>query len=220
VGLHLYTVSELLLKSLNTLMLLEEFNSFRIVGGTSLSLQLGHRESVDIDLFTDSEYGSIDFKLLENVLKKTFQHVDVSYDGEFGMGKSYFIGNNAKELVKLDLFYTDTFVFPCIVENNIRFSSIEEIAAMKFEVIAQGGRMKDFWDIHELLEVYTLDDLFGFYLKRNPYGYSKNELLNQLVDFSVAEDDFTPNCFKDKVWEIIKLDFEEMVEKYNLIKKP
>lgn len=219
-GLHLYTVSELLLKSLNTLMLLEEFNSFRIVGGTSLSLQLGHRESVDIDLFTDSEYGSIDFKLLENVLKKTFQHVDVSYDGEFGMGKSYFIGNNAKELVKLDLFYTDTFVFPCIVENNIRFSSIEEIAAMKFEVIAQGGRMKDFWDIHELLEVYTLDDLFGFYLKRNPYGYSKNELLNQLVDFSVAEDDFTPNCFKDKVWEIIKLDFEEMVEKYNLIKKP
>jgi predicted nucleotidyltransferase component of viral defense system len=201
-------------------MLLEEFNSFRIVGGTSLSLQLGHRESVDIDLFTDSEYGSIDFKLLENVLKKTFQHVDVSYDGEFGMGKSYFIGNNAKELVKLDLFYTDTFVFPCIVENNIRFSSIEEIAAMKFEVIAQGGRMKDFWDIHELLEVYTLDDLFGFYLKRNPYGYSKNELLNQLVDFSVAEDDFTPNCFKDKVWEIIKLDFEEMVEKYNLIKKP
>jgi len=220
VGLHLHTVSELLLKSLNTLMLLEEFNSFRIVGGTSLSLQLGHRESVDIDLFTDSEYGSIDFKLLENVLKKTFQHVDVSYDGEFGMGKSYFIGNNAKELVKLDLFYTDTFVFPCIVENNIRFSSIEEIAAMKFEVIAQGGRMKDFWDIHELLKVYTLDDLFGFYLKRNPYGYSKKELLNQLVDFSVAEDDFTPNCFKDKVWEIIKLDFEEMVEKYNLIKKP
>lgn len=36
------------------------FSSFRLVGGTSLSLQLGHRMSVDIDLFTDAEYGSID----------------------------------------------------------------------------------------------------------------------------------------------------------------
>ncbi|MGM1057403.1 MAG: hypothetical protein ACQEWG_16075 [Bacteroidota bacterium] len=84
---------------------------------------------------------------------------------------------------------------------------------MKFEVIAQGGRKKDFWDIHELLEKYTLDDLIGFYIKRNPYGYSKDELLTQVVDFSVAEDEFTPNCFKNKDWEIIKLDFEELVKK-------
>jgi len=65
VALHLNTVSDLLWDSLNKLMSVKEFNSFRIVGGTSLSLQLGHRESVDIDLFTDSEYGSIDFDKLE-----------------------------------------------------------------------------------------------------------------------------------------------------------
>ena len=35
---------------------LEELNSFRLVGGTSLSLQIGHRMSVDIDLFTDAVY--------------------------------------------------------------------------------------------------------------------------------------------------------------------
>lgn len=53
--------------------------------------------------------------------------------------------------------------------------------------------------------------MIDFYIKRNPYGYSKNELLTQIVDFSVAEDDFTLNCYKDKDWEILKLDFEELI---------
>ncbi|MGB3452693.1 MAG: nucleotidyl transferase AbiEii/AbiGii toxin family protein [Moheibacter sp.] len=40
-----------------------------MVGGTALSLQLGHRTSVDIDLFSDLEYGSIDFKVIDTFLK-------------------------------------------------------------------------------------------------------------------------------------------------------
>ncbi|WP_255452910.1 nucleotidyl transferase AbiEii/AbiGii toxin family protein [Aquimarina sp. RZ0] len=207
------TVSDLLWNSLKQLMSIDEFNSFRIVGGTSLSLQIGHRESIDIDLFTDAEYGSIDFTILEAKLNETFTYVDMPLVDLVGMGKSYFIGNNENELVKLDLFYTDPFVFPCILEQNVRFSSIEEVAAMKFEVIANGGRKKDFWDIHELLETYTLDEMIDFYLKRNPYGASKDEILVKVVDFSTAENDFTPNCYKEKVWELIKLDFEESVKK-------
>jgi len=211
--LYLNTVSDLLWNSLKQVMAIDEFNSFRIVGGTSLSLQIGHRESIDIDLFTDAEYGSIDFNILETKLNETFPYVDMPSANIVGMGKSYFIGNNKNELVKLDLFYTDSFVFPCIVEQNVRFSSIEEIAAMKFEVIANGGRKKDFWDIHELLKTYTLDEMIDFYLKRNPYGLSKNEILIKVVDFSSAENDFTPNCHKEKVWELIKLDFEKSIKK-------
>lgn len=179
--LHLNTVSDLLWDSLKKLMSLKEFNSFRIVGGTSLSLQLGHRESIDIDLFTDSEYGSIDFARLENILVETFPYVDKSSIGDVGIGTSFFIGNNEKELVKLDLFYTDPFVFPFVLEQNIRFSSIEEIAAMKLEVIARGGRKKDFWDIHELLNTYTLNDLISFYIKRYPYGSSKRNYYPKLL---------------------------------------
>lgn len=211
--LHLNTVSDLLWDALKQLMLIEEFNNFRIVGGTALSLQLGHRESVDIDLFTDAEYGSIDFYMLETKLNEMFAYVDSLSVDLVGMGKSYFIGNTKNELVKLDLFYTDPFVFPVILEQNIRFSSIEEITAMKFEVIANGGRKKDFWDIHELLETFTLNQMIDFYLKRNPYGYSKEELLFKVIDFSNADDDFTPNCYKEKVWELIKLDFEKLVKK-------
>jgi len=214
--LFLNTVSDLLWNSLKKLMSMEEFNSFRIVGGTSLSLQLGHRESVDIDLFTDADYDSVDFSVLETKLTETFPYVDISSIDFVGMGKSYFIGNNENESVKLDLFYTDPFVFPCILEQNVRFAGIEEVAAMKFEVVANGGRKKDFWDIHELLETYTLDEMIDFYLERYPYGYSKEELLAKVVDFSGAEDDFTPNCLRGKVWELIKLDFEKSVNKLDL----
>lgn len=211
--IYLNTVSVVLWDVLKQLMTLEVLNSFRLVGGTSLSLQLGHRASVDIDLFTDAPYGSIHFDKIEAALFKTFPYVDSLNVGTVGMGKSYFIGTNENALVKLDLFYTDPFIFPGIVEQHIRFSSIEEIAAMKFEVIAQEGRKKDFWDVHELLELYSLDDMIGFYLKRNPYGFTKPELLKQIINFSYAENDFTPICFKDKVWEIIKLDFEELASK-------
>ncbi len=208
--LYLNTVSSLLWNLLIQLMSIEEFNAFRLVGGTSLSLQLGHRKSVDIDLFTDADYGSIDFEALEAILNENFPYVNSLYDGAVGMGKSFFIGTNENELVKLDLFYTDPFVFPVIVEEGVRLSSIEEVSAMKFEVIANGGRKKDFWDIHELLEKFTLDEMIGFYLKRNPYGASKEELVDKIIDFDVAEGEFTPNCYRDKDWAIIKLDFEDL----------
>jgi len=210
--LHLNTVSDLLWESLNTLMSIEEFNSFRLVGGTSLSLQQGHRESIDIDLFTDAEYGSIDFNRLEEILNEIFPYVDVLTIGDVVFGRSYFVGEDADNSLKLDIYYTDPFVFPIVEEGDIRLASNEEIAAMKFEVIANGGRKKDFWDIHELLDVFTLEQMLDFYEQRNPYGATREELLERCIDFSVAEDDLTPNCYKDKVWELIKLDIEEQVQ--------
>lgn len=211
-NLFLNTVSNLLWKSLQELMTISEFDSFRLVGGTSLSLQLGHRESVDIDMFTDVEYGSVDFDKLESILKQKFTYIDSLQGNLIGMGKSFFIGNNASELVKLDLFYTDKYVFPLIDTNGIRLASIEEIAAMKLDVVGRGGRKKDFWDLHELLDSYSINDMIEFYTMRYPYNHSRNELINSLTDFDTAENDFTPICYKDKVWEIIKLDFEEIAQ--------
>jgi hypothetical protein len=190
-------------------MKIEEFNNFRLVGGTSLSLQLGHRESIDIDLFTDAEYGSIDFKKLEQIIRGIFPYVESPFTGVVAMGTSFFIGEDKDNAVKLDLFYTDPFIFDLIEVEGVRLAPIEEIAAMKFEVIANGGRKKDFWDIHELFDTYTLDQMLVFYEQRNPYGDTVEELRPKCLDFSNAEDDFLPNCYRDKIWEFIKLDFEE-----------
>ena len=59
--LYRETVPETLWETLLKLMDLPVLNDFRLVGGTSLSLMMGHRISVDIDMFTDQEYGSVDF---------------------------------------------------------------------------------------------------------------------------------------------------------------
>jgi len=206
------TVSSNLLKTLTQLMQMEELNPFRLVGGTALSLQLGHRVSVDIDLFTDANYESIDFTAIDYLLKKTFPFTDMLYLGNNSFGKSYYIGNNKNEAVKLDLFYTDSFIRPIIEKDFLRMASTEEIAAMKMEVIGNGGRKKDFWDIHELLDYLSLKQMLTLHAERYPYSHRKDILINKLVDFQFADDDLTPICLKGKYWELIKLDFCDIIQ--------
>jgi predicted nucleotidyltransferase component of viral defense system len=136
-----------------------EFSKFRLVGGTALSLQLGHRVSVDIDLFTDAEYNSIDFNLIENFLYSNFEYVDTGFGIPIALGKSFLIGENQDNSVKLDVYYTDHFIQTPITEEGVRIATIEEIIAMKVDVISRKGRKKDFWDIHELLDKSSLQKL-------------------------------------------------------------
>ena len=73
--LYYNTTTPLLLSVLKTLMAASEFDSFRLVGGTALSLYKGHRESADIDLFSDSPYDSIDFLKIDSFLRKTYPYI-------------------------------------------------------------------------------------------------------------------------------------------------
>lgn len=207
------TVSELLWKTLVKLMNFEELKSFRLVGGTSLSLMLGHRISVDIDLFTDQEYNSINFEIIDNLFINSFKYVHMGYGGNNSMGKSYYVGNNADNVIKIDLFYTDKFVFPAVKHKGIRMSQLKEIAAMKLEVVGNNGRKKDFWDLHELMEKFTWKEMLEFYHKKYPFGYSSEEIFTKLTDFKEADYDLDPICLKNKYWELIKLDIEESVNK-------
>lgn len=109
----------------------KEFITFRLVGGTALSLHRGHRLSVDIDLFTDVAYGSIDFNALEKYLRNNWQYVDTTDIAPIGMGKSYFIGTDKDDCIKLDLYYTDDFIDDFQLIDGIRLASIAEILAMK-----------------------------------------------------------------------------------------
>ena len=104
------TVSPLLLSVLKRLMVAKAFDECRLVGGTGLSLHRGHRESVDIDLFTDAVYGSIDFNKIDSFLRSSFPYVDISNNDIIGFGKSYFVGDSAFNSIKLDVFYTDEFI--------------------------------------------------------------------------------------------------------------
>lgn len=203
------TVTPLLHTVLNDLMEVAEFEQFRLVGGTSLSLQIGHRLSVDIDLFTDALYDSIDFDAIDRFLRKKYSYVDTNAYGIVGNGKSYFIGKSKDECVKLDLYYTDNFIQDYLLIDGIRLATIEEIIAMKMDVISRGGRKKDFWDIHELLEAYSLNEMIALHLARHPYTHDEEDIRSNFIDFDGADGDFDPNCLRNKYWELIKLDLTE-----------
>jgi predicted nucleotidyltransferase component of viral defense system len=204
--LYYNSVTPYLKKVLFQLMGVKEFEEFRLVGGTSLSLQRGHRFSVDIDLFSDAEYGSLDFRVIDNYLKNNFSYIQTSSVEEIGMGKSYFIGKSEDESVKLDLFYTDEYITPILEVDNIRLASIEDIIAMKLEIIGNGGRKKDFWDIHELKDDYSFTQMVEIYKKRYPYGHEIKPIRKQFINFSIADEEPDPGCLRRKNWEVIKLD--------------
>lgn len=211
-SLNLNTVTKLLLDTLIKLMSAEEFTPFRLVGGTSLSLQLGHRLSVDIDLFSDYEYGTIDFDSIDSYLRKEFSYVDTSSIAEVSFGKSYYIGDSDKTAIKLDLFYTDPFIQPAVVIDNVRLATIEEIAAMKIDVVSRAGRKKDFWDLHELSETIPFGKMLDLHRQRYPYTDDREAIIAKLTDFSYADRDFDPQCFRGKYWELIKLDIVELTQ--------
>jgi hypothetical protein len=204
--LHYNTTSQQLLSILKTLMAAKEFNSFRLVGGTALGLLRGHRESIDIDLFSDAPYDSIDFGVIYAFLCNMFSYVDTNDYKVVGLGNSYYIGNSEEDCVKLDLFYTDKFVQDIVLIDGIRLATVEEIIAMKIDVISRGGRKKDFWDIHELKDDFSIEEMLALHKQRNPFTHDGDQIRRNFSNFENADDDFDPICLKGKYWEIIKLD--------------
>lgn len=205
-NLYYNTVTPLLRQVLIGLMEAEAFAPFRLVGGTSLSLQRGHRESVDIDLFTDAPYDSVDFGAIEQFLKGNYKYLDSNNTGPVGMGRSYYVGNSKDDSVKLDVFYTDDFIRPIKVVDGIRLATDEEIIAMKLDLVQRGGRKKDFWDLHEVKEEYSIDSMLALHEERYPYNHDRELIRNNFGVFEEADKDFDPMCLRQKRWEVVKLD--------------
>lgn len=187
-----------------------------MVGGTALSLQLGHRLSVDIDLFSDAPYGSIDFKAIDEFIEKTFPYHQHFSNLDPALGKSYSVGTDKDNVVKLDVFYTDKFIQPPLIVDEIRMATIEEIIAMKIDVVQRIGRKKDFYDLHEFLSNYKISSMISLHKQRYPYTHDEKLIIKNLTNFELAEDDFDPICLKGKYWEFINEDISDALKEYQV----
>jgi hypothetical protein len=124
--LHFETVSPLLKNILCEIMQKPIFDPFYLVGGTSLSLRLGHRKSADIDLFTNAPYGSLNFSVLEKFFQENYSYYYCTDRTDIiGFGRSYYVGNSADDNVKIDLFYHEGIINPCDTINGIRLAGPE-----------------------------------------------------------------------------------------------
>lgn len=205
------TVRPELKAALSKLMLVEGLEPFRVVGGTALSLQVGHRISDDIDLFSSAEYGSIDFDEITHELRRLFEYIDESLPGVRGPGRSYFVGQSINKSVKLDVYHTESFIYPPVAIEDVRLASIPDIIAMKIDVIQRTGRKKDFWDLHELIDQYEILDMIEFHRIMYPFSHDPAAIMKNLVKFESADNDFDPRCLRGKHWEMIKLDFTQIM---------
>jgi hypothetical protein len=127
--LQTQTVIPELLELLRKLMSDNTFSAFNLVGGTSLALQMGHRNSIDIDLFGNAE---IDVDLFIDNLG-SFGQVVVTKSS-----KNILI-TNVNE-IKVDFVnYKYPLLSDILIEDNIRMLSTKDIAAMKLNAIAGRG---------------------------------------------------------------------------------
>ncbi|MBX2970792.1 MAG: nucleotidyl transferase AbiEii/AbiGii toxin family protein [Cyclobacteriaceae bacterium] len=145
-----------LIQRLQSLDFLKEFH---LVGGTALALQIGHRNSIDIDLFSRNNFNSNQFI---SQLQAKFA-IEVAFEAANTL--LTFI-----ESIKVDFITHDyPLINPPKEEEGIRFLSLPDIAAMKLNAISNSGkRLKDFIDIYFLLEYFSMSDMIGFYSVKYP----------------------------------------------------
>jgi len=190
---------------LTELMALKELEQFRLIGGTALSLLLGHRTSIDLDLCTDIPFDadSIAYKLSSSFPSFSFNDIKST--------RLFFTYIND---VKVDFVHTfEPFTFECNFIEGIRFASIEEIIALKLNAIAGRGAKKDFWDFHELMNHYSFDQMLGFYQKRYP-NKAMMMVAKSLTYFVEADLQPNPGCFKKLSWEKIKKNIKREFNTY------
>ncbi|MDE5806536.1 MAG: nucleotidyl transferase AbiEii/AbiGii toxin family protein [Muribaculaceae bacterium] len=214
-GEYINGVSPLLLKILTDIMSERLFMPFRLVGGTNLAIRYNHRVSTDIDLFTDAPYGSLRFNEFEKWMQERYPYFEPSdTSSKVGMGRTYFVGRNIEEAVKLDLIYEgDPFLFPAEEFQTFRMASLEEIGVMKLDAVFYGGRKKDFWDLHYILvdRGLSLAALIKLHEKRYPYQHERLRMIACLQDFTRADEEPDPICNLGKSWDMVKLDILDFV---------
>jgi predicted nucleotidyltransferase component of viral defense system len=120
------------------------FSGFYLAGGTALALQIGHRISVDFDLFSDQD---IERSLLPRVQRVFSDAASIAP-----------LINNSDELTVLVDDVKITFLKypfptfdPFVIYDDVPLLSVREIAATKAYTIGRRGAFKDYIDLYFIL---------------------------------------------------------------------
>lgn len=198
------TVAPATWQLLTELMLLPSLQNFGLVGGTNLSLRYGHRLSIDLDLFTNEPFEND--KILAEIEQK-FANIEV-VDDDKNMLYLFIEG------VKIDLALVP---FPNIAPfdfvENVRLTSCPDVIAMKLNALARRGSKKDFWDLAEILDYYTINDILGFFKQK----YASKDvlyILRSMIYFEDAERQIDPDPLKKITWKQVKSKIQVAVKEH------
>lgn len=192
--LHQNTVEPGTLGTLKRLMQLPELKQFALVGGTNLALRLGHRASVDLDIFTNEPF---DLPEAWDAVRREFPSV-IKLDER---GQTLLANIDG---VKIDLIkHAYPYLLPVEEIEGIRMLSIPDIIPMKLGALARRGSKKDFWDIACLLDHYSLPEMLEFF-KRKYQNDDIGYVVMSLTYFEDAENQDDPVVFQKMTWDDVK----------------
>jgi hypothetical protein len=161
--------------------LLSRFSGFYLAGGTALALQIGHRLSVDFDLFRN-----------EPITPSLFPRVERAFPFPATP-----LVNNADELtvvlngVKVTfLNYPFPVLDPFEIYDGLPLLSVREIAATKAYTIGRRGSYKDYVDLYYVLAERhtTLLEIIANAEKKFGDAFNARQFLEQLVYLGDVED--------------------------------
>lgn len=202
--LHLQTVTPDTMELLRAIASKPEMQGLRLVGGTALALQYGHRQSVDLVFFGTTTVPQEDIIDMLSSLGSMVVH-----------NRTDRILQVVLRGIKVDVI--DYSRYPWIdgpvIEDNLILASPKDIAAMKINAIEGRGSRKDFIDIYMLLQHHTLEELLAFYKDKYP-NYSIFHALLSLTYYDDAEIQAMPKMFIPQTWEEMKSSISSKVKEY------
>jgi len=168
-------------------------SGFFLAGGTSLALQIGHRESYDLDFFTLQPFST----------EQLMQQMRLSWGSEMSSISEHILITMTKG-VKVDfVMHPYPLKNPVLETDGLRLLRQEDIALMKLAAIAGRGRKRDFFDLYFLLHEFPLQALLEDFAWK--YGEaSVFHALRSLTYFEDAEGDADPVLFEDITWAAVK----------------
>ena len=192
--LQTFTIPESTLVLLKHLQQVPMLDGLRLVGGTALALQLGHRNSVDLDLF-----GMVDKTAEQIVEELESRGFNIHRDYKSGTIKMLMVDG-----IKVDIVGGfSKWIEPPIETEGVRMAGLQDITAMKLHAITNRGRKKDFIDLYFLLQHFSLKQMLDLYEKKYPNN-SLFFVIKSLSYFNDAESDPMPKMFIDVSWEEMK----------------
>lgn len=201
--LYTETVERKTIELLKKIMNDPELDEFHLAGGTALALYLGHRKSIDFDLFCSNDFPSSELAvyLIDN----------------FNFKEDFRDKNTLKgtiENVKIDcIAHKYEVIRPIEVVDGIRLYSWEDISAMKLNAIADNGtRLKDFVDIACLSAKMSLNEMLESYQKKYPNSNAVRALRGLTYYDDIIHEPI--NLIKGKyTWPKVRKRIEMMIKK-------
>lgn len=154
---------------------LPHFQGFYLAGGTAAALYLGHRISVDFDLFSGREIPDALFDTVKRVFSGKPIKLSVSSKDDL----TVFIDERKISF----LHYPFPLVLGVTEYQNVALARLQEIGAMKAYTIGRRGAYKDYVDLYFLLaeQHTTLQAIIALAEKKYGGEFNARLFLEQLV---------------------------------------